>query len=305
MEDDEHYVDDPKNPQFQHHGGEYAYQGGNSGGDFEGEGFQGEHEGFEASGTVHQPCTYITVCDVHAGLGATLYANPSHPFLPSGLLTILCVTCAIVCQTSVRAVLWCQSNAWVFHEGYENWSDLTRPHCSWQFERMWLHPECRHSLQHLPALQMHAASLCRQHSLEARSKRRQANCTIPRDRASEFDFKLHIESLVDPADGDIYGSEGQYIRYEEGNWDEAYDEQYQDVSSGQPSANPRGRSGSARPAQSYDADRYSGDNMAGPDAAYITPETTAPLQAAGQVCLHTPPHQHRTSSAMLSITCFI
>ena len=50
MEDDEHYVDDPKNPQFHHHGGEYAYQGGNSGGDFEGEGFQGEHEGYEASG---------------------------------------------------------------------------------------------------------------------------------------------------------------------------------------------------------------------------------------------------------------
>ena len=50
MEDDEHYVDDPNNPQYQHHGGEYAYQGGNSGGDFEGEGFQGEHEGYEASG---------------------------------------------------------------------------------------------------------------------------------------------------------------------------------------------------------------------------------------------------------------
>lgn len=51
MEDDEHYVDDPNNPQFHHHGGEYAYQGGNSGGDFEGEGiFQGDHEGYEASG---------------------------------------------------------------------------------------------------------------------------------------------------------------------------------------------------------------------------------------------------------------
>lgn len=100
--------------------------------------------------------------------------------------------------------------------------------------------------------------------------------------------QMDIESLLDPADGDIYGSEGQYIRYEEGNWDEAYDEQYQDVSSGQPFANPRGRSGSARPAQSYGADRYSGDNMAGPDAAYVTPETTAPLQAAGQVCLQTP-----------------
>lgn len=50
MEDDEHYVDDPNNPQYHHHGGEYAYQGGNSGGDFEGEGFQGEHEGYEASG---------------------------------------------------------------------------------------------------------------------------------------------------------------------------------------------------------------------------------------------------------------
>lgn len=84
------------------------------------------------------------------------------------------------------------------------------------------------------------------------------------------------------ADGDIYGSEGQYIRYEEGNWDEAYDE---DVSSGRPYANPRGRSGSARPARSYGADRYSDDNMAGPDPAYITPETTAPLQAADQVCI--------------------
>ena len=50
MEDDEHYVDDPNNPQFHHHGGEYAYQGGNSGGDFEGEAFQGDHEGYEASG---------------------------------------------------------------------------------------------------------------------------------------------------------------------------------------------------------------------------------------------------------------
>lgn len=55
MEDDEHYVDDPKNPQFQHHGGEYAYQGGNSGGDFEGEGFHGEHEGYEASGNFPIP----------------------------------------------------------------------------------------------------------------------------------------------------------------------------------------------------------------------------------------------------------
>ena len=55
MEDDEHYVDDPKNPQFQHHGGEYAYQGGNSGGDFEGECFQGEHEGYQASGQL--PCS--------------------------------------------------------------------------------------------------------------------------------------------------------------------------------------------------------------------------------------------------------
>lgn len=50
MEDDEHYVDDPNNPQYHQHGGEYAYQGGNSGADFEGEGFQGEHEGYEASG---------------------------------------------------------------------------------------------------------------------------------------------------------------------------------------------------------------------------------------------------------------
>lgn len=53
MEDNEHYVDDPNNPQFQQHGGEYAYQGGNSGVDFEGEGFQGEHEGYEASGMYH------------------------------------------------------------------------------------------------------------------------------------------------------------------------------------------------------------------------------------------------------------
>ena len=60
MEDDEHYVDDPNNPQFQHHGGEYAYQGGNSGGDFEGEGFLGDHEGYEASGQdvvpINVPC---------------------------------------------------------------------------------------------------------------------------------------------------------------------------------------------------------------------------------------------------------
>ena len=135
MEDDEHYVDDPKNPQFQHHGGEYAYQGGNSGGDFEGEGFQGEHEGFEASGTVHQPCTYITVCDVHAGNSSC----KSQSRFSSIRLTIFCVVQLSVRRLSeqcfgVRAVLWCQSNAWVFHEGYENWSDLTRPHCSWQFE---------------------------------------------------------------------------------------------------------------------------------------------------------------------------
>ncbi len=128
----------------------------------------------------------------------------------------------------------------------------------------------------------------RQHSLEGQKRR-----------------QLQIKSLLVPADGDIYGSEGQYIRYEEGNWDEAYDEQYQDVSSGQPFANPRGRSGSARPAQSFGADRYSGDNMAGPDAAYVTPETTAPLQAAGQVCLQTPSQQHRMPSRMVSITCFI
>ncbi len=101
MEDDEHYVDDPKNPQFQHHGGEYAYQGGNSGGDFEGEGFQGEHEGFEASGTVHQPRTYVTVCYIHASLHATLHANPRCTFLPSCLLSIFCVV-----RLSVRAVLW-------------------------------------------------------------------------------------------------------------------------------------------------------------------------------------------------------
>ncbi|KAL3131529.1 hypothetical protein ABBQ38_007832 [Trebouxia sp. C0009 RCD-2024] len=129
MEDDEHYVDDPNNPQYHHHGGEYAYQGGNSGGDFEGEGFQGEHEGYEAS------------------------------------------------------------------------------------------------------------------------------------------------------DGDIYGSEGQYIRYEEGAWDSP--EAYEEVSSGHPYANPRGRSGSARPSHSYGVDRVSDEDMDEGDA-YVTPETTAPLQAADQ-----------------------
>ena len=81
-------------------------------------------------------------------------------------------------------------------------------------------------------------------------------------------------------DGDIYGSEGQYIRYEEGTWDSP--EVYEDVSSGHPYANPRGRSGSARPSHSYGGDRFSDDNMANGDA-YVTPETTAPLQAAGQV----------------------
>ena len=50
MDDDEHYVDDPNNPQYQHFGGEYAYQAGHSGEDFEGDGFQGEHAGYEASG---------------------------------------------------------------------------------------------------------------------------------------------------------------------------------------------------------------------------------------------------------------
>lgn len=79
-------------------------------------------------------------------------------------------------------------------------------------------------------------------------------------------------------DGDIYGSEGQYIRYEEGAWDSP--EAYEEVSSGHPYANPRGRSGSARP--SYGADRVSDDDMADGDA-YVTPETTAPLQAAAQV----------------------
>ncbi len=106
MEDDEHYVDDPKNPQFQHHGGEYAYQGGNSGGDFEGEGFQGEHEGFEASGTVHQPCTYITICYMHAGLHATLHVNGRHTFLPSCLLIVFCDV-----QLPLRAVLWSMMKA--------------------------------------------------------------------------------------------------------------------------------------------------------------------------------------------------
>ena len=82
-------------------------------------------------------------------------------------------------------------------------------------------------------------------------------------------------------DGDIYGSEGQYIRYEEGTWDSP--EAYEEVSSGHPYVNPRGRSGSARPSRSYGADRFSNDNMADGDDAYVTPETTAPLQAAGQV----------------------
>ena len=78
------------------------------------------------------------------------------------------------------------------------------------------------------------------------------------------------------ADGDIYGSEGQYHRYEEGDWDDDMDmdEHYQDVSSGQ--VQLRGRSGC-----SFGADRYSGDNMGGhDDDAYVTPETTASLQAA-------------------------
>lgn len=65
MEDDEHYVDDPKNPQFHHHGGEYAYQGGNSGGDFEGEGFQGDQEGYEASGIY--PLFKFVLLDMCAG----------------------------------------------------------------------------------------------------------------------------------------------------------------------------------------------------------------------------------------------
>lgn len=81
-------------------------------------------------------------------------------------------------------------------------------------------------------------------------------------------------------DGDIYGSEGQYIRYEEGAWDSP--EAYEEVSSGHPYANPRGRSGSARPSRSYGVDRASDDDMDEGDA-YVTPETTAPLQAAGQV----------------------
>ena len=86
-------------------------------------------------------------------------------------------------------------------------------------------------------------------------------------------------------DGDIYGSEGQYIRYEEATWDSP--EAYEDVSSGQPYAKPGGRSGSARPFHSHGSDRFSDDNMADGDA-YVTPETTAPLQAAGQVST-TPP----------------
>ncbi len=118
MEDDEHYVDDPKNPQFQHHGGEYAYQGGNSGGDFEGEGFQGEHEGFEASGTVHQPCTCITVCYYHGGLTATLHASAGHAVLPSSA------------GHSLHRAIVCQSSALVYDGSCDNWSDLTRPQYS-------------------------------------------------------------------------------------------------------------------------------------------------------------------------------
>ena len=78
------------------------------------------------------------------------------------------------------------------------------------------------------------------------------------------------------ADGDIYGSEGQYHRYEEGDWDDDMDEHLQDVSSGQ--VYPQGRSG-----RSFD--RYSDDNMGGHDNVYVTPETTAPLQPADQVSL--------------------
>ena len=92
-------------------------------------------------------------------------------------------------------------------------------------------------------------------------------------------MRLCLQHLPLDADGDIYDSEGQYIRYEEGNWaGDAYD----DVSSGHLYANPGGRSGSARPSRSFGADGYSDDNMADADA-YVTPETTAPLQAAGQV----------------------
>ena len=56
MDDDEHYVDDPNNPQYQHFGGEYAYQAGHSGEDFEGDGFQAEHAGYEASGDLTLLC---------------------------------------------------------------------------------------------------------------------------------------------------------------------------------------------------------------------------------------------------------
>ena len=100
---------------------------------------------------------------------------------------------------------------------------------------------------------------------------------------SGYSVQVWVEFVVIACchtDGDIYGSEGQYIRYEEGTWDSP--EAYEDVSSGHPYANPRGRSGSARPSQSHGADRFSDDNMADGDA-YVTPETTAPLQAAGQV----------------------
>lgn len=50
MDDDEHYVDDPNNPQYEHVGGEYAYQAGHSGEDFEGDGSLGENVGYAASG---------------------------------------------------------------------------------------------------------------------------------------------------------------------------------------------------------------------------------------------------------------
>lgn len=74
-------------------------------------------------------------------------------------------------------------------------------------------------------------------------------------------------------DGDIYGSEGAYMRYEEGAW-EGSDAHDQDVSSGR--QRYRSRPASARPAHSYGG--YTDDSMDNDDA-YATPETTAPLQA--------------------------
>lgn len=88
-----------------------------------------------------------------------------------------------------------------------------------------------------------------------------ANCSI-------LDMLTHCLGV---ADGDIYGSEGAYMRYEEGAG-EGSDPYDQDVSSGR--RHYRGRHSSARPAHSYGG--YSDDDM--DDDAYVTPETNPPLQ---------------------------